>query len=115
MKYLRVILILCLFILPAAAETPRPAESPMEVPVDRLEIDDAVKQASPYYVMLVGTADERENLLGYIDRSPRSTEEKEAMKESFREIWEKYPVVHETEGSVTRIRFAPAARGRTRS
>ncbi len=39
-------------------------------PVDRIEIDDAVKRASPYYVMLAGTEDERENLLGYIDRSP---------------------------------------------
>jgi hypothetical protein len=111
MKYLYVILLLCLLVLPAAAaETPRPAESPVEAPVDRLDIDDAVKQASPYYyVMLVGTEDERENLLGYIDRSPRSVEEKEAMKESLREIWEKYPVVHETEGSVTRIAFDPAA------
>ncbi|KAF5039163.1 MAG: hypothetical protein KO254_11980 [Methanoculleus marisnigri] len=109
MKYLHVILILCLLILPAAAETPRPAESPVEAPVDLLEIDDAVKQASHHYVMLVGTDDERENLLGYIDRSPRSAEEKEAMKESLREIWEKYPVVHETEGAVTRIAFDPAA------
>ncbi|MDD4252480.1 MAG: hypothetical protein PHT74_04965 [Methanoculleus horonobensis] len=109
MKYLRVILILCLLILPAAAETPRPAESPVEGPVDRLEIDDAVKQASSHYVMLVGTDDEQENLLGYIDRSPRSNEEKKALKESLREIWRKYPVVHETEGAVTRIAFAPAA------
>lgn len=110
MKYLHVILILCLLILPAAAaETPRPAESPVEAPVDRIEIDDAVKRATPYYVMLVGTNDERENLLGYIDRSPRSAEEKEAMKESLREIWRKYPVVHETEGAVTRIAFDPAA------
>lgn len=109
MKYLHVILILCLFILPAAAETPRPAESPVEAPADRLEIDDAVKQASPHYVMLVGTEDERETLLGYIDRSPRSVEEKEAMKESLGEIWRKYPVVHETGGAVTRIAFDPAA------
>ncbi|HOI58617.1 hypothetical protein [Methanoculleus sp.] len=111
MKHLHVILILCLLLLPAAAaETPRPAESPVEAPVDRLEIDDAVKQASPYYyVMLVGTDDERENLLGYIDRSPRSAEEKEAMKESLGEIWQRYPVVHETEGSVTRIGFDPTA------
>jgi hypothetical protein len=110
MKHLHVILILCLLLLPAAAaETPRPAESPVEAPVDRLEIDDAVKQATPYYVMLVGTDDERENLLGYIDRSPRSTEEKEAMKESLGEIWQRYPVVHETEGSVTRIGFDPTA------
>ena len=108
------LVILCILALisvaaPAAAETPRPAESPVEAPVDRLEIDDAVKQASPHYVMLVGTDDERENLLGYIDCSPRSAEEKEAMKESLCEIWEKYPVVHETGGAVTRIAFDPAA------
>ena len=109
MKYLHVILILCLLVLPTAAETPRPAESPVEAPVDRLDIDDAVKRATPYYVMLVGTEDERENLLGYIDRSPRSAEEKEAMKESLREIWRKYPVVHESEGAVIRIAFDPAA------
>lgn len=105
-----ILLLSSLFVLPAAAaETPRPAESPVEAPVDRIEIDDAVKQATPYYVMLVGTDDERENLLGYIDRSPRSAEEKEAMKESLQAIWRKYPVVHETEGAVTRIAFAPAA------
>lgn len=110
MKYLYVILLLCLLLLPAAAaETPRPAESPVEAPVDRLDIDSAVKQASPYYVMLAGTEDERENLLGYIDRSPRSVEEKEAMKESLREVWRKYPVVRETGDSVTRIAFDPAA------
>lgn len=108
MKYLHVILILFLLVLPAAAETPRPAESPVEAPVDRLEIDDAVKQASPHYIMLTGTDDERENLLGYIDRSPRSAEEKEAMKESLREIWRKYPVVHKGEGALTRIAFDPA-------
>ncbi|WP_214020669.1 hypothetical protein [Methanoculleus sp.] len=118
MKHVRTILCILLlsslFVLPAAgAETPRPATSPVEAPVDRIEIDDAVKQATPYYVMLVGTDDEQENLLGYIDRSPRSSEEKEAMKESLQAIWRKYPVKHETEttaeGTVTRIAFAPAA------
>jgi len=105
-----VLLLFCILVLPAAAtETPRPAESPVEAPVDRIEIDDAVKQATPYYVMLVGTDDEQENLLGYIDRSSRSAEEKEAMKESLQTIWRKYPVKHETEGAVTRIAFDPAA------
>lgn len=111
MKYVPIILILFLLVLPAAAaETPRPAESPVETPVDRIEIDDAVKRASPYYyIILAGTDDERETLLSYIDRSPRSAEEKEAMKEALREIWRKYPVVHKTGDSVTRIAFDPAA------
>jgi hypothetical protein len=109
MKSLYGILLLCLLVLPAAAGTPHPAESPMEAPVDRIIIDDAVKQASPCYVMLVGTEDDRENLFGYIDRSPRSAEEKEVMKESLREIWGRYPVVHETGDAVTRIAFDPAA------
>ncbi|WP_054848486.1 hypothetical protein [Methanoculleus chikugoensis] len=33
------------------------------------------------------------------------------MKESLREIWRKYPVVHESEGAVTRIAFDPSAGG----
>ncbi|WP_250987514.1 hypothetical protein [Methanoculleus oceani] len=113
MKHLRAILCILLlsglFVLTAAAaETPRPAGSPVKAPVGRIEIDDAVKQATPYYVMLVGTDDERENLLDYIDCSPRSAEEKEALKESLREIWRKYPVVREIESAVTRIAFDPA-------
>ncbi len=111
-----ILLLSSLLVLPATATDtsrpiPIPEPSPGELPVDRILIDDAVKQATPYYIMLVGTDDERENLLGYIDRSPRSAEEKEAMKESLREIWRKYPVKHETEatadGSVTRIAFDP--------
>jgi hypothetical protein len=85
-----VLLLFCIPGLPAAAaDTPQPEPGLAATPADRIEIDDAVKQASPYYIMLVGTDDEQENLLGYIDRSSRSAEEKEAMKESLRGIWRK--------------------------
>ncbi len=109
-----VLLLFCIPGLPAAAaDTPQPEPGLAATPADRIEIDDAVKQATPYYIMLVGTDDEQENLLGYIDRSSRSAEEKEAMKESLRGIWRKYPVKHETEttadGMITRIAFASAA------
>ncbi|MDN7023744.1 hypothetical protein FGU65_02340 [Methanoculleus sp. FWC-SCC1] len=123
MKYLLccacVLLLAGMVVLPAAAaDTPRPITltepAPGELPVDLIEIDDAVKQASPYWVMLVGAAEEQENLLASVDRSLRPDAEKAAMKEELREIWRKYPVLHETVatedgGSVTRISFDPAA------
>jgi len=114
-----VVLLLCctLILSAAAADTARPIaiQEPTAgmLPASRIVIDDAVKQATPYYVMLVGTEEEKGNLLGYIDRSPRSAEEKEAMKADLQGIWQKYPVEHVTEttaeGSVTRIAFDPAA------
>ncbi|MCK8518448.1 phospholipase C/P1 nuclease family protein [Methanoculleus sp. 7T] len=77
---------------------------------DLISIDGSIKNATPYYVMLVGTEDQKQSLCELIDESSAKEKEKQLMKEYLQEIWEKYPVVFSKEetayGTITYISFA---------
>ncbi|MFZ1128929.1 hypothetical protein [Methanoregula sp.] len=99
------------------------------VAVDVITIDPAVKNATPYYQILVLNDEGKQNLLNNIDSASSvvasdsmfTTEAKTSMKASLTNLWKKYPVIYDTKkggsgyptygGTITTIRFAPAIKG----
>ena len=97
--------------------------------VDVITIDPAVKNATPYYQILVLNDEGKQNLLNNIDSASSvvasdsmfTTEAKTSMKASLTNLWKKYPVIYDTKkggsgyptygGTITTIRFAPAIKG----
>jgi len=80
------------------------------LPVNRISIDESIKNATPYYVMLTGNDEERQKLFRFIDDSSAAlADEKESLKSSLSELWQKYPVAFKKEqtndGSITYISF----------
>ena len=74
------------------------------VTVDVITIDPAVKNATPYYQILVLNDEGKQNLLNNIDSASSvvasdsmfTTEVKTSMKASLTNLWKKYPVIYET-------------------
>ncbi|MDD1676829.1 MAG: hypothetical protein LUQ40_03735 [Methanomicrobiales archaeon] len=67
-------------------------------PVERLVIDPAILSATPYWLLVIPTTEEQKVLLGYIDESNITVQEKKEMKNFLQMIWEKYPVQRVKDG-----------------
>ncbi|MDI6877714.1 MAG: hypothetical protein QMC96_13215 [Methanomicrobiales archaeon] len=67
--------------------------------------DPAIKNATPYWILLVGDTEGQKVRLSYIENSGATGEEKKLMKEFLNDIWKKYPVEFIKNGKDTYIQF----------
>ncbi|MDD1702517.1 MAG: hypothetical protein LUQ31_06020 [Methanoregula sp.] len=99
------------------------------VAVDVINIDPAVKNATPYYQILILNDEGKQNLLKNIDSASSAvasdsmftTEAKSSMKANLTILWRKYPVIYETKkggsgyptygGTITTIKFTSGIAG----
>ena len=92
--------------------------------VDVINIDPAVKNATPYYQLLILNAEGKQNLVNNIDSASSvvfTAGAKTSTKANLATLWKKYPVIYDTKkgeagypsygGTITTIRFAPGITG----
>ncbi|MFO7966951.1 MAG: hypothetical protein R6U44_05070 [Archaeoglobaceae archaeon] len=70
-----------------------------------LIVDQAIKEATPYWILLAASKKEQKVLFEYIDNCNLTEEETERMKEFMSEMWNEYPVKFVKRGKVTTIIF----------
>lgn len=79
--------------------------------VDRISVDDAVKESTVYWCSLIADENTRINYFQRIDKAPSlASDEKELLKKSLQTVWDAHPVeekkVQSDHGTVTYISFA---------
>lgn len=95
------------------------------VAVDVINIDQSIKDATPYYYLLVLNDEGKQNYLKNLDaissisdsKAQISPEEKEKIKKGLNSIWDNYPVISETSkgdsgypsygGTITTLKLSP--------
>ena len=95
------------------------------VAMDVINIDPSIKNATPYYYLLVLNNEGKQNYLKGIDavsvisdsNAPISPEDKAEIKKNLNSLWEKYPVISDTTkggsgypsygGTIISMKFAP--------
>ncbi len=98
------------------------------VAVDVINIDQEIKDATPYYGMLILSDEGKKNYLNYLEtisvisgsKALISSEVRNEVRKNLNTIWKNYPVIYETRkgdpgypsygGTITTIKFAPQAR-----